>query len=136
MTNERRTILEMLRDRIITVEEAEQLLDVLQDTAQAKHSAGVAPRHVVITVLEGGFVRSNVRLPLTFVRTGLRLGKGIASISGRLDISHEFLEVMETLRGVDFDELLTSVSAGIIALPYLLAEIDDENGKHMDITLQ
>jgi len=74
MSAETRKILEMLADKKITAEEADKLLEKLsaQPTQEAKpeQEGGSKPRFMRIVVDKPGEKQVNVRMPLTFMRTG------------------------------------------------------------------
>jgi hypothetical protein len=80
MSEERRRILGMLANGKITAEEAERLLDALQEGAGEESGrepgAGKSPKCLVVKVepktRDGDSV--NIRLPLNLLRAGMKLG--------------------------------------------------------------
>jgi len=90
MTEDTRKVLEMLSSGKVTVQEAEQLLDAVSSPGQ---SAGKSaePRYFRILVnkpprdgQKGEAV--NIRVPITVVRGGLRLGAFLPGVLGRKKI--------------------------------------------------
>ncbi len=84
MEEERRKILEMVRDGTISADEAAQLLDALQRSAGSARRSRRRPRWVRIRVTDntGDNVRVNLTLPVGLVRAGLRAGGSIAGLEG------------------------------------------------------
>ncbi len=79
-TEERKLVLEMLADGKINVEDAQRLLDKLQDIEGSKPQAarskpaGTRPKHIRIqTTSDSGDDELNLRIPLGLVRAGLAL---------------------------------------------------------------
>jgi len=74
MSAETRKILEMLADKKITAEEADKLLEKLSaqpaQEARPEQAGGSKPRFMRIVVDKPGEKQVNVRMPLTFMRTG------------------------------------------------------------------
>lgn len=84
LEEERRKILEMVRDGAISADEAAQLLDALRDQGETAQRPRRRPRWVRIRVtdMHEDRVRVNVTLPVGLVRAGLRAGGSIAGIEG------------------------------------------------------
>ncbi|HEX6464711.1 MAG TPA: hypothetical protein VFZ98_09670 [Vicinamibacterales bacterium] len=120
MTDERRRILELLSQQKISVDEAQQLLNAVPPTARAAEAgeAGTKPKYFRIAIHRkaagwpgdcdfGGakhWQRAwqrdkdvNIRVPITLVRSGLRLG---AMIPGLAD---DRMKARVRVRGVDVD---------------------------------
>ena len=92
MNEETRKVLEMLSEGKISVQEAEQLLSAMSATVgQAADDRKVEPKYFRILVnkpaREGRKAETvNVRVPMTVVRGGLRLGALIPGMLGRKKI--------------------------------------------------
>jgi len=92
MSEERRQVLEMLSEGKISVPEAEQLLQaVATPTAEAGGDKKVEPRYFRILVnkpaREGKKAEAvNIRVPMTVVRGGLRLGALFPTMLGKKKI--------------------------------------------------
>ncbi|MFV0399814.1 MAG: SHOCT-like domain-containing protein [Oscillospiraceae bacterium] len=123
MLEERKMILEMLAGGDITVEEAERLLGALGEDNTPPGSpipaaeGGVKPKRLVVLVKKDDIVKTNVRIPFTLVRFGLKMG---AKYGGDND------EVNNTLRDLDVDEILRELENGEITLPYKMVDVQDE----------
>lgn len=79
MSEETRKVLEMLSKGMVSVQEAEQLLQAVTAPSQAVEENRVEPRYFRILVnkpaSEGKKAEAvNIRVPMTVVRGGLRLG--------------------------------------------------------------
>jgi len=79
MTEETRKVLEMLSNGKVSVQEAEQLLQAVTAPSQSADEKKVEPRYFRILVnkpaREGRQAEAvNIRVPMTVVRGGLRLG--------------------------------------------------------------
>jgi hypothetical protein len=92
MNEETRKVLEMLSEGKISVQEAEQLLSAMSATVgQAADDRKVEPKYFRILVnkpaRDGRKAEAvNVRVPMTVVRGGLRLGALIPGMLGRKKI--------------------------------------------------
>lgn len=92
MNEETRKVLEMLSEGKVSVQEAEQLLNAVSTPAgQAADDRKVEPKYFRILVnkpaREGRKAETvNVRVPMTVVRGGLRLGALIPGMLGRKKI--------------------------------------------------
>jgi len=109
MSDERRRVLDLLAQGKITVEEADQLLGAVAAEARRSESAGAAepggeakPRFVRINVRKlardshvGKDV--NIRVPLSILRSGMRLGAIIPALAG------DSIKARLRERGVDVD---------------------------------
>jgi hypothetical protein len=89
MTEETRQVLEMLADGKITVQEAEQLLQAVAAPGPAEKKS--EPRYFRILVnspaREGKKAENvNIRVPMTVVRGGLRLGALLPGMLGKKKI--------------------------------------------------
>lgn len=136
MTEERRMILEMLRDGAIDVDEAERLLAAIPDNEKTDKGmvrydgAGraVDPKRIRVRVDEGGKTKLNLRVPFSLVRAGLK----IAQVVGP-----KYSEEAKALEEIDIDEILDSLSTGEITLPYTIMDADDEEeGEHVEIVIE
>jgi len=130
MSEERRQVLEMLSAGKINVQEAEQLLQAVgtapQDAGSDKSDKKVEPRYFRILVNkpahDGKKAETvNIRVPMTVVRGGLRLGALFPSMLGKktikldngmdLDLSKITYQDLEGLIK-DIGELTVDVDGG------------------------
>lgn len=140
MSTERRKVLEMLADGMITPEEAEQLLERLgslagpEDGPEAEAAGGTdtgesegrprAPRFLRVVVDSPNRDGINIRLPLGLIRTGLKL---TTILPGR--VSHRLAE-----RGIDLSHLGKLDEEALIAeLAALQVDIAAEDGEKVRI---
>ncbi len=126
MTEERRIVLEMVRDGKITIEEAERLLTAVP---QVEHelSVTIKPKRFRIQVIEDGKVIVNVKFPFGLAKAGLKLATVVGSKAP---------EASNHLKDIDINEILDALSSGDITLPYTFVDVDsDENGKHQHVTI-
>jgi len=130
--NEERTrILKMIEDGKITAAEGAQLLEALDSAGQApqgqtttysdEDSVKKVGRwfHVRVKDLVSGKVRVNVRLPLSLISTGIKIGaKFSPEIGAKLDS----------------DQLMDFINAGEIGP---IADIEDEeDGEHVEVFIE
>ena len=136
MSEERRMILEMLRDGAVDVDEAERLLSAIPNTdvtipdAPKRGTTGPAlnPKRLRMYAQEGGKAKFNMTVPFSVVRAGLK----IAQVVGP-----KYSEEAKFLETIDIDEILESLNTGEITLPYTIMEGDDEEkGEHILIVLE
>ena len=114
----REEILQLLQDGKITLEEASRLLDTLEEYG-GEQAAGPKPRWLRIRVTDyiTQKTRGNLSLPLSLVRTGLKLG----------------IRFVPRLEGVDaaaLEEALLRGEKGPI-----MDVMDEENSEHLEIYL-
>jgi hypothetical protein len=91
MSEDRRQVLEMLSQGKINVQEAEQLLQAVTSPAEATGDKKVEPRYFRILVnkpaREGKKAEAvNIRVPMTVIRGGLRLGALFPGMLGKKKI--------------------------------------------------
>lgn len=144
MNEERRLILEMLKEGSISVEEAERLLEALpvnnKDAESANGAittnlAGVMPKRIIVRVTDDDKTKVNVRIPFSLVRAGLKLGQTIGSLVAKH--SPEYSKEFAILKDIDIDELLSRISEGEISLPYTFVDVEEEDdGKHVLVILE
>ncbi len=135
MNEERRMILEMLQSGTVSVEEAERLMEALPNAAAKTDEASeseivpfanakrISPKRLLIRVTEQGKTKVNVK--------GLKLGQTFGSLGAK------YAAEAELIKNIDIDEVLDSLSAGEISLPYTLIDVDDdEKEQHVQIILE
>lgn len=151
MNEERRMILEMLREGAISIEEAERLLEAvpadggfsetaLRTVAPSAESGArgvLSPKRIIVLVSEGGKPKVNVRIPFSLLRIGLKLGKSFGSMGLKNVNDEQSAQAFEMLQSLDIDELLNSVDDGEITLPYTIVDVEDaEKGEHVLIVIE
>ncbi|MCD4760286.1 hypothetical protein K8R42_00115, partial [bacterium] len=119
MENERRQVLEMLAEGKVTVEEAQQLLEALNQAPEKDEiselpakRAGLfrKPRMIHIDVVENGKKKVNVRIPLSLAKLGMRFVPEDA-----VDVAGE---------KINLDEIFDAIKNGVDGN---LVEVDDDN---------
>ena len=143
MSEERKMILQMLKDNEISVDEAERLLDAVDhspaDEDSAKFGAELAPKRLSVIVKEGSKTKVNLKIPFSLMRTALKLGKtagfiGAMSTKNMQGDMNE--EILETIKAIDPDEILNSLSEGAISLPHTIIDVDDDEGQNVKIVIE
>ncbi len=141
---ERMRILNMLQEGTVSPEQAAQLLQAIDDTPSAKRGAarevpptpapaatpsinfppagepGQPPRwlRVRVSSMETGRPKVNIRLPISLVGVGLKMGKHFAP----------------EMEGIDVNELLEAIQSGESGT---FVDVTDENdGEHVEIFLE
>jgi len=142
-TEERMRILNMLQEGQVTPEQAAQLLQALEDAPAATKARpaaqppahtqqslvehippagepGRAPRwlRVRVTDTDTGRPRVNVRLPLSLVNVGLKMGKQFAP----------------EIEGMDFNEIVKAIQEGETGT--FVDVFDEEDGEHVEVFLE
>lgn len=147
MNEERKMILQMVKDGTVSIDEAQRLLEALPADEPREDSATNLPRvrgnlafpkRLVVHVTEGGKAKVNVKIPFSLVRAGLKLGQSFTSLAGKYaGSSPEEARAYEMLKNIDIDELLASINDGAITLPYTMVEVnDEEQDTHVLIALE
>ncbi len=130
-SEERLKILKMMQEGKITAEEGIQLMEALDQGRRAPETqpepavataAGRGPGgkwlRVVVTDTKSGKVRVNVRLPITVVNTGLKMG---AKFSPEVE-------------GLDMSQLMTYIRSGETGK--IVDVIDDQDGEHVEVYIE
>lgn len=129
-TEERIQILKMVQEGKISAEEAAQLLEALEEGVKtqpgpahepaADHPLGRPPRwlRVRVTDSESGRPRVNVRLPISMVKLGLKMGTKFSP----------------EVQGLDMDELMRLIDAGEIG--QIVDVQDEKDGEHVEVFLE
>jgi hypothetical protein len=120
MKEEMKKILQMVEQNKITVQEAEQLIEALssgEETAalpSQPSAAGIQGKFLRVRVTEEGEQKVQVNVPLSIVEIGLKIG---------MQIGPQFAPEMESLKGIDFGELMEAIRQGASGK---LVEVKDE----------
>ncbi len=131
---ERMRILTMIQEGKITAEEGAKLieaLDVITEKPKAPHSplsadtfstpvSGKKPHylHVVVSDTDSGKTRVNVRLPVSLISSGMRLGAKFAP----------------EIEGLDEDTLNQWLNSGEVG--QIVDVFDEEDGEHVQVYLE
>jgi hypothetical protein len=128
--NEERTrILKLIQDGKITADEGAQLLDAINSAApvtpeeeSSSNSSGSTKKgrwfRVKVQDRNTGKMRVNVRMPLTLISAGIKIGA-------------KFSPEMEK---IDQEQLLAFINTGEVGT---IAEIDDEDdGEHVEVYIE
>ena len=131
MSEETRRVLEMLSSGKVTVQEAEQLLQAV--TAPSQTGEKVEPRYFRILInkpaREGKKAEAvNIRVPITVVRGGLRLGALFPGMLGKKKIQ------LDNGTELDLSKVTyTDLEAMIKDIGELSVDVDDDEGKRVRI---
>lgn len=131
-TEERIQILKMVQEGKISAEEAAQLLEEMEGVEKisipkteetqfpAPEGLGRKPRwlRVRVTDTDSGRPRVNVRLPISMVNIGLKMGTRFAP----------------EIEGLQTDELMKIIEAGEIG--QIVDVMDDKDGEHVEVFLE
>ncbi len=127
-SNERLKILKMVQERKISAEEGIELLDLISE----KNPKGNASKtdsdtqartaaqwfRVVVTDTQSGKTRVNVRLPVSLVNAGMKMG---ARFSPQID-------------GLDRKQLLEFLQSGTTGK--VIDVLDDDGGEHVEVYIE
>lgn len=134
MSVETRKVLEMLAGGKITSEDAERLLDKLAAAKEPVENnappdspngtAGTQPRKYLRILINGDGKDVNVRVPLSFVRTGVGLMAVLPPrVAGKLSDKGFDLSALKDLKGDELNEALNTLNINI----------DSSDGKHVRV---
>ncbi len=130
MNEEKMRVLRMIQEGKLTPEEGLQLLEALDEpiTPEAGKSTRVettpAPRtggrwfHVRVTDLDTGKVRTNVRIPLSIVSMGIKMGARFAP----------------QVEGLEIEHLSEFINDGVTG--QIVDVTDDEDGEHVEVYIE
>ena len=128
-TEERMRILMMIQEGKISAAEGAQLIEALDDLGEPKPptppssptvSSGKKPRYlrVVITDTDTGKSRVNVRLPVSLINSGIRMGARFAP----------------EIEGLDMEDLNAWLNSGEVG--QIVDIFDEEDGEHVEVFLE
>lgn len=141
-TEERMKILRMLQEGQLSADAAAQLLQAVEEepsrtsatdtppagetstpaslTQSSAVSSGRRPRWLMVRVTdtETGRPRVNVRLPISLLSVGLKLGSRFSP----------------QIEGLDFDELMRAIDSGETGA--FVDVVDEEDGEHVEVFLE
>jgi hypothetical protein len=133
MSVETKKVLEMLAEGKITSEDAERLLDKLAAGKETPESTApenqespttATPRKYLRILVNGEGKDVNVRVPLSFVRTGVGLMAVLPPrVADKLNDKGFDLSALKDLRGDELNEALNTLNVNI----------DSSDGKHVRI---
>jgi hypothetical protein len=140
MNEERRLLLEMISKGEISVDDGERLLGAIPERPAeppVRMRAGVQPRKLAVLVTKEGRKTVNIRMPFGLLRPALKLGKAGMAFSGRWSENNVDMErIMQLLDEIDLDEILESLSDGETTLPCTIVDVVEDEGQHVQITLE
>jgi len=128
-TEERMRILMMIQEGKISATEGARLIEALDDlskpTPPPSPSAGAVPSgkkpqylRVLITDTDTGKARVNVRLPVSLINSGIRMGARFAP----------------EIEGLDMEDLNAWLNSGEIG--QIVDIFDEEDGEHIEVFLE
>jgi len=134
MDEPRQKILEMLSEGKITVDEATALLEKVSipapaapaapDAAQPSSAQGAKPRFLRVVVESSDGDNVNVRVPLSLIKTGIKLGALMPREAADAVSEHGF--DLSALSQLDTEELVD-------ALRELTVDVDSADGDHVRV---
>lgn len=128
-TEERMRILMMIQEGKISAAEGARLIEALDDLSEPATtppsgpksvSGGKKPRYlrVMITDTDSGKTRVNVRLPVSLIHSGIRMGARFAP----------------EIEGLDMEDLNSWLNSGEVG--QIVDIFDDEDGEHVEVFLE
>jgi len=128
-TEERMRILMMIQEGKISAAEGARLIEALDDLseptppappAETSYPTGKKPRYlrVMITDTDSGKARVNVRLPVSLINSGMRMGARFAP----------------EIEGLDMEDLNAWLNSGEFG--QIVDIFDEEDGEHIEVFLE
>jgi hypothetical protein len=119
---EKRQILEMVRDGKLTVEEAQKVMEAMDQGDEGGRSAAASrpPRFVRVRVKDEDGSRVNISLPISLVRTLWRF------------IPRDAMRELEA-QNINVDSILTAINEGAQGS---LVDVEDEDGSRVEIVIE
>ena len=129
MSNERAKILQMVADGTITPEDAEKLMNALDNggNGEAATAIGVAergPLKYLRVVVDGGDDQINIRVPIQLIRTGIKLTTLMPSNASE-QLNEHGIDLSQ-FNSLDGEELIE-------ALRELHVEVDSGDGEKIRV---
>ncbi len=128
-SEERMRILMMIQEGKISASEGARLIEALDDLSEPTKSAPSTPHsmtggkkphylRVLITDTDSGKSRVNVRLPVSLINSGMRMGARFAP----------------EIEGLDMEDLNAWLNSGEIG--QIVDIFDEEDGEHIEVFLE
>jgi DUF4097 and DUF4098 domain-containing protein YvlB len=125
-SEERMRILQMIQDGVITAEDGIRLLDSLEQSEKqgaefentAESTRNARYFRVVVTDTQTGKTRVNVRLPVSVINAGFKMGARFAP----------------DIEGLSSADLLDSIRSGVVGR--IVDVYDDNDGEHVEVFLE
>jgi hypothetical protein len=128
-TEERMRILMMIQDGKISAAEGARLIEALDDLSETPtapsqpsrgYPSGKKPHYlrVMITDTDTGKARVNVRLPVSLINSGMRMGARFAP----------------EIEGLELEDLNAWLNSGEVG--QIVDIFDDEDGEHIEVFLE
>jgi len=128
-TEERMRILMMIQEGKISAAEGARLIEALDDLSEptppptpstSGYSGGKKPRYlrVLITDTDTGKARVNVRLPVSLINSGMRMGARFAP----------------EIEGLEMEDLNAWLNSGEVG--QIVDIFDEEDGEHVEVFLE
>jgi hypothetical protein len=127
-SEERLKILKMIQEGKLTAQEGAELMEELDGRSSEPTSGSTAPApggsrpprwlHIVVTDTNSGKARVNVRLPISLVNAGIKMGARFAP----------------EVQGLDSETLLEHLRAGETGK--IVDVLDDEDGEHVEVYIE
>lgn len=128
-TEERMRILMMIQEGKISASEGARLIEALDDLSEPAKSTPPAPHgvpsgkkphylRVLITDTDTGKGRVNVRLPVSLINSGMRMGARFAP----------------EIEGLDMEDLNAWLNSGEVG--QIVDIFDEEDGEHIEVFLE
>ena len=122
MEAEKKQILEMVRDGKLSVEEAQRIMDAMEqgDEGASPATASMPPRFLRVRVKDEDGSRVNVSVPISLVRVLWRF------------IPRDAMRELEG-HNIDMDSILAAVNEGAQGS---LVDLEDEDGTRVEIIVE
>ena len=128
-SEERLRILQMIQDGVITADDGIRLLDSIEHSERQNPSASTQAEiadterqarffRVRVTDTDSGKTRVNVRLPISVVNAGFKMGARFSP----------------AIEGLDSADLMQSIRSGTIGR--IIDVYDDDDGEHVEVFLE
>lgn len=131
-SEERLKVLKMVQEGKITVEQATALLEALEEAPATAGKVGAAPAavpaagagqsarwlRVRVTDTDSGRPRVNIRLPISVVSAGIKMG----------------MRFSPQVEGLDMEELTKWINSGEVG--QIVDVFDDEDGEHVEVFIE
>lgn len=121
--DERMQILRMIENRQISAEEGARLLGALEETPPSAPPPSPQTRgrwlNVRVTDIRSGKRKVNVRIPLSLVDIGLKLGAKFSPVG---------------IEGLDMSQIMTAVKAG--GMGKIVDVEDEDDGEHVEVYIE
>jgi hypothetical protein len=119
---EKMQILKMIEDGVVSSEEGLKLLSALEEDEKTENLDGSKVKFLKVKVVDPtGKTKVNIKIPISLVNVGIKIGKKFSP------------ELQESMGGIEFDDIIKMIQDGAEGR---LVDVESEEGEIVQIYVE